>query len=234
MFADDRMHAALSGVDSDKIDARAGGAFSLFGGEILGTTREIVPHERLVQDWRGKDWPAGHVSRLDLRFSPIHDGRGTHLHLVHAGIPADKADAIAEGWGQYYWLPMAKLPRGAELEHGNTETVVSAFFATLARRDFAAARNLLADDFRFEGPFDTFTAPEPYLAALQKLYPIVKGAQVRKMFVDGGHACVLYDMETNTAAATQLICEWFQVQADKIVSTRAVFDARPFAALFSH
>jgi limonene-1,2-epoxide hydrolase len=120
------------------------------------------------------------------------------------------------------------------MEQRSTETIVNAFFAALARRDFPAARKLLADDFRFEGPFDIFSAPEPYLVALQKLYPIVKGVQVRKMFVDGGHVCMLYDMETNTAAGTQLICEWFQVEANKIVSTRAVFDARPFAALFSH
>lgn len=114
-----------------------------------------------------------------------------------------------------------------------TADIINGFLNVLGHGDFGAARKLLADDFAFEGPFDTFSTPEPYVAALRKLYPIVKGVKVRRLFVDGSEACLLYDMETSTAAGTAFICEWFHVREDKIASMRAVFDARPFAPMFS-
>ncbi len=43
---------------------------------------------------------------------------------------------------------------------------------------------------------------------------------------------VLYEMVTNTPAGTAFIAEWYQVRGGKIAALRAVFDARPFAALF--
>lgn len=47
--------------------------------------------------------------------------------------------------------------------------LVNRFMDAVGAGDFAAARACLADDFRFEGPFDTFTTSEPYLAALRAL-----------------------------------------------------------------
>ena len=114
-----------------------------------------------------------------------------------------------------------------------TARVVTAYQQAMAQGDFAAARKLLADDLVFKGPFDTFTEPESYLAALKRLLPIVKGVSTRKLFVDGDDACLLYDMETNIAAGTVLIAEWFHVRDGRIASVQAVFDARPFAPLFS-
>jgi hypothetical protein len=35
-----------------------------------------------------------------------------------------------------------------------------------------------------------------------------------------------------TPAGTAFIVEWYQVRGDKIAALRAVFDARPFAAMF--
>ena len=52
------------------------------------------------------------------------------------------------------------------------------------------------------------------------------------MFVDGNDLCVLYNMVTNTPSGTAFIAEWYQVKDGKITYVRAVFDARPFAAMF--
>jgi excinuclease UvrABC nuclease subunit len=111
--------------------------------------------------------------------------------------------------------------------------VVETFVGALGRRDFVAARRVLADQFNFVGPFDSFERPESYLDSLQKLYPIVKKVTVRKTFVDGDDVCLLYDMATTTPVGTAFICEWFTVKNQKIKSIRAVFDARPFAPMFS-
>jgi len=114
-----------------------------------------------------------------------------------------------------------------------TAEIVNAYQRALGQGDFAAARKLLADDLAFQGPFDTFKKPEPYLEALKKLHPIVKGVKVHKLFADGDDACLLYDMETSTPAGTAFVAEWYRVAHGKIASIRVVFDARPFAPLFS-
>jgi hypothetical protein len=67
----------------------------------------------------------------------------------------------------------------------------------------------------------------------RKLYPIVKAVKIQKLFEDRDEACLLYDMQTNTPIGTAFICEWFKVRDGKIASIRAVFDARPFAPMFS-
>ena len=50
---------AVPGGKPAQIEARAGGAFSLFGGYISGRNLELVPNERIVQAWRVGSWKAG-------------------------------------------------------------------------------------------------------------------------------------------------------------------------------
>jgi limonene-1,2-epoxide hydrolase len=128
---------------------------------------------------------------------------------------------------------MSRRNRSRRNIMGKTADTVNGFMGALAQGDFAGARKLLADDLVFQGPFEAFSRPEPYLEALKKLYPIVKGVKVQKLFVDGDDACLLYDMETSTPVGSALICEWYRVQDGKIKTMRAVFDARPFAPMFS-
>jgi ketosteroid isomerase-like protein len=115
----------------------------------------------------------------------------------------------------------------------NAGEVARAFITAVAGGDLATARALLAPDVRFVGPFDTFEGPEPYLAALQGLHSIVAGVEIRRVFTDGDEACVLYDLTTTApAAAVSFVSEWMHVEGGRIAQVRAVFDARPFAALF--
>ena len=91
---------------------------------------------------------------------------------------------------------------------------------------------MLHDDLAFYGPIDTFNQADDYLAASKRLANIIQRIDVKKVFVDGNDVCVLYDMVTNTPAGTAFIAEWYQVSGGKIAALHAVFDARPFAALF--
>ena len=109
---------------------------------------------------------------------------------------------------------------------------VQAFMQAMEKGDFVAARKCLADDLSFQGPLDTFAAPEPYLQSLKKLHHIIERVEVKRMFADGDDVCLLYDMVTNTPAGTAFIAEWHQVRGGKIRAIRVVFDARPFAAMF--
>ena len=58
---DSRRHAKLIGA-SAKIGRKPGDAFSVWGGEIVGRTLELVKDKRIVQTWRSGDWPKGHYS----------------------------------------------------------------------------------------------------------------------------------------------------------------------------
>lgn len=110
--------------------------------------------------------------------------------------------------------------------------VVESYRSALGRGDLGAARQLMQDDMTFQGPLDTFTTADQYLEASRRLASIIQRIDVKKTFVDGDDICVLYEMVTNTPAGTAFIAEWYQVKGGKIAALRAVFDARPFAALF--
>jgi limonene-1,2-epoxide hydrolase len=110
--------------------------------------------------------------------------------------------------------------------------VVESYQAALGKGDFASARNLMQDNMIFEGPIDTFNKADDYLAANKRLASIVQHIDLKKVFADGDDICVLYEMVTNTPAGTAFIAEWYQVKGGKIAFIRAVFDARPFAAMF--
>jgi ketosteroid isomerase-like protein len=114
----------------------------------------------------------------------------------------------------------------------NAKEVVESYSTALGKGDFAAARKLMHDDMTFQGPFDTFNRADDYLEAIKNLASIIQRVDLKKVFVDDNDVCVLYDMVTNTPAGTAFIVEWYQIKGGKIAALRAVFDARPFAALF--
>jgi len=109
--------------------------------------------------------------------------------------------------------------------------IVMEYQRALGSNDWTAARRFLKDDMKFKGPIAAYDRPEPYLEDLKKLHPIIKGVDMKKIFVDGDDVCLLYDMITNTPAGTAFISEWYHVEGKKIASVRVVFDARPFAAM---
>lgn len=91
---------------SAKIEARAGGAFSLFDGHIIGRNIELVPDRRIVQAWRVVDWPEGIYSIA--RFELDAQGSGTRLVFDHTSFPAGLHDHLASGWQERYWAPLKK------------------------------------------------------------------------------------------------------------------------------
>jgi SnoaL-like domain len=111
------------------------------------------------------------------------------------------------------------------------DDVVAQYQKALGDGNFEAARALLRDDLRFKGPFDEFTSADDYLSAVRRLWGIVESVQPRHVSSAGDEVVVLYDMATKTPAGTQLICEWYRVEGDKIASIRALFDSAPFAFL---
>ena len=114
----------------------------------------------------------------------------------------------------------------------DSAAVAEDFFDAWTGKDFERARALLRDDVSFEGPIDSFSDADSYIASLRQLSGIVTGAVKQKVFVDAHDVCVIYDLQTAPVPSSRT-CEWYRVRDGKIESVSVVFDARPFAALFA-
>jgi activator of HSP90 ATPase len=103
---DAKQFAAFSGLAAT-IDAHEGGAFSLFGGMIVGRNVELVAGTRIVQAWRPTHWDPGVYSIVKFEFRP--KGSGTLVVLDHTGFPTGEYDHLSSGWYAHYWEPLKKL-----------------------------------------------------------------------------------------------------------------------------
>ncbi|MBI1869391.1 SRPBCC domain-containing protein [Candidatus Gottesmanbacteria bacterium] len=81
------------------MDDQVGSKFSLWGGDIHGTNKEVEEHERLVQEWYGGKWPK--PSTVSITLMPDKDG--TRIILNHEGIPDEDYKSINDGWDSYYF-----------------------------------------------------------------------------------------------------------------------------------
>ena len=102
---DAKQFAAFSGRRAE-INREVGGAFSLFGGHIIGRNLELVPNQRVVQAWRVVTWPEGAYSIA--RFDLTAQQSGTRVSFDHVGFPVGLHDHLAEGWESNYWLLLQK------------------------------------------------------------------------------------------------------------------------------
>jgi activator of HSP90 ATPase len=87
-----------------QISSETGGAFTIFGGHIVGRQIELVPNVRIVQAWRPVDWEPGIYSLA--RFDLAREGLGTRLVFAHSGFPKGQAEHLAQGWRANYWQPL--------------------------------------------------------------------------------------------------------------------------------
>jgi activator of HSP90 ATPase len=78
-----------------------GGKFTAFDDWASGTNVELVKDKKIVQTWRGADWPEGHYSTIT--FALKQKGNETVLDFTQTEIPEDLYDDIKQGWVDWYW-----------------------------------------------------------------------------------------------------------------------------------
>ena len=101
------MQSMSLGSAPTKISRELGGAFTLFGGHIVGRQVELLPNHRIVQAWRVVDWDPGVYSIA--KFELVEQGAGTKLVFDHTGFPKGDAEHLATGWKAHYWEPLEKF-----------------------------------------------------------------------------------------------------------------------------
>lgn len=96
-------HRHFTGQEAN-ISPKVGGVFHTFDGWASGKNVELIPGRKIVQSWRGDDWPAGHFSTVTLRLQAT--ANGTRVMFDQENIPTGVAKAVAKGWRDYYWSAM--------------------------------------------------------------------------------------------------------------------------------
>ena len=105
-LSDARKTRMPAGAPPTQISPEVGGAFSTFGGLIVGRHIELVPNERIVQAWRPAYWKPGVYSIV--KFELTDSGSETKLVLDHRGFPDGGGKSLLDGWNKNYWEPLAK------------------------------------------------------------------------------------------------------------------------------
>jgi activator of HSP90 ATPase len=96
--------AVFTGAPAE-IDPKAGGAFSLFGGMVVGRNVELVPNQRIVQAWRVvADFPEGVYTMVKFELKP-RDSQ-TSVILDQTGFAEGDFDHLSAGWHSHYWEPL--------------------------------------------------------------------------------------------------------------------------------
>lgn len=88
------------------ISPKAGGTITAYNGHITGSNIELKPGRKIIQSWRGKDWPRGRYSTV--AFTLKKTDTGTTLKFVQTGVPTAFYRDIDNGWKEQYWEKMKR------------------------------------------------------------------------------------------------------------------------------
>src|SRR5687767_12169913 len=89
-----------------KIDDQVGTEFSIFGGNIVGKNLEVIPNQKLVQDWTAAEVE---VSHSKVTFTLVPTGGSTNVELLHEGVPEAALETISQGWNAHYLGKIQKM-----------------------------------------------------------------------------------------------------------------------------
>jgi activator of HSP90 ATPase len=103
---DSRKHARFTGAKA-RISRKVGGKFTAYYGYVEGVNLNLVPDKKIVQSWRGSDWPEDHYSMATFSLKKFKNG--THFTFTQSGVPDQYYHDISQGWHDYYWKPMKEM-----------------------------------------------------------------------------------------------------------------------------
>lgn len=103
---DSRKHSKFTGGKAS-IGKKKGAKFTAYDGYIEGVILDLIPDQKIVQSWRGNDWPEGSYSEATFSLKQVNDG--TLLEFTQTGVPDQFYEDISQGWIDFYWTPMKEM-----------------------------------------------------------------------------------------------------------------------------
>ena len=89
-----------------KMSDQVGADFELWGGDVYGKNREVVPQRKLVQEWFSGDWDEPSILTIHLHKKKADV---TIIDLIQERLPSREAASVEQGWKDYYMNPLKKL-----------------------------------------------------------------------------------------------------------------------------
>ena len=111
--------------------------------------------------------------------------------------------------------------------------VVRMYHEAWTQRDMATARSCLADALDFQGPIDTFSKADDFIATLTGFAQMLTRVDLLQEIYTDDAASLLYDCVTNSPAGTVRTAEYFWLRDGKIATIRLVFDATALRQVMS-
>ena len=105
-LVDSKKHSKFTGAKAS-ISLKIGGKFTAYDGYIDGINIELIPNKKIVQKWRGSDWPEGQYSIATFELKKV--ASGTELIFTQKDVPEDQYESIGKGWIEHYWDKMKKF-----------------------------------------------------------------------------------------------------------------------------
>ena len=101
-FTDPQRVAAFTRAPPRVFEAKQGGKFELFDGNVSGEFLELQEPTKIVQKWRLKQWPEGHYSTLEIEFDQNNVDAVTVMRVNWTGVPVGQEEVTKKNWGEYY------------------------------------------------------------------------------------------------------------------------------------
>ena len=103
-WLDSEIHSEIVGSKS-VIDPKVNGRFSIWDGYITGWNVELLPNQKIIQNWRTSEFPEDSADSI-LEIELEEHASGTRLKLTHSNIPDGQSKSYKQGWIDYYFEPM--------------------------------------------------------------------------------------------------------------------------------
>jgi len=105
MIIDPKKHGIFTG-SKVTMNSKINGKFRVFDGYCHGHNIELSEGKKIVQAWHFAEdgWPDDHFSICTFIFEK--KDKKTKLIFTQTAIPGHKADALKDGWKQFYWDPI--------------------------------------------------------------------------------------------------------------------------------
>jgi hypothetical protein len=103
-----------------------------------------------------------------------------------------------------------------------SKEIVTHYINALNNEDFANARLLVTDDFKFDGVLGQRDGADVYFVDMKKMK---LKYSVHKVFENGNDVCVLCDITMDGSKIFN--CLWYTLEGEKIKKLKALFDPTP-------
>ncbi len=106
----------------------------------------------------------------------------------------------------------------------DTRELVTSYIRAVGENRLEALPAMLDPDAVFMVGDTTLRGAEAFIGGFRRLTPIILRNDIRKLFVDGDEACVIYDFVTDTPAGAVVSVEYLKVRNGRIASSLLVFE----------